>query len=42
MLQGIGRGAAPKILPRNYLRYLQTTLIIEEEGLVSEFMLGLV
>ena len=42
MLQGTGRGAIPKILPRNCLRHLQTTLIIGKEGLVSEFMLGVV
>ena len=41
MLQGVER-ATPKIFPRNYLRYLQTKLIIQEKGLVSEFMLGLV
>ena len=28
MLQHIGRVATPKITPRNFLRYLQTTLII--------------
>ena len=42
MLQGIGREATPKLFPRNCLRHLQTTLIIGEEGLVSEFMLGVV
>ena len=31
MLQDIGRVAAPKLVPRNCLRYLQTTLIMEGE-----------
>ena len=31
MLQGIGRVATPKLVPRNCLRYLQTTLIIAGE-----------
>ena len=38
MLQYIGGVASPKLAPRNCLRYLQTTLIMEGEGLVSEFM----
>ena len=38
MLQYIGRVATPKLLPRNCLRYLQTTLIMGGGGLVSEFM----
>ena len=38
VLQNIGRVAAPKLVPRNYLRYLQTTMIIGGGGLVSEFM----
>ena len=42
MLQHIGRVATPKLVPRKCLRYLQTTLIIEGGGLVSEFMWGIV
>ena len=39
MLQHIGIVATPKPVPRNYLRYLQTTLIMGGGGgLVSEFM----
>ena len=38
MLQYIGRVATPKLVPRNCLRYLQTTLIMVEGGLVSESM----
>ena len=38
MLQHIGRVATPKLVPRHCLRYLQTTLIMGEGGLVSEFM----
>ena len=38
MLQHIGRVATLKLVPRNCLRYLQTTLIMGEGGLVSEFM----
>ena len=38
MLQHIGRVATPKLVPRNCLRYLQTTLIMGGGGLVSEFM----
>ena len=38
MLQHIGRVATPKVVPRDYLRYLQTTLIMGGWGLVSEFM----
>ena len=38
MLQHIIRVATPKLVPRNYLRYLQTTLIMGRRGLVSEFM----
>ena len=40
MLQDIGRVATPKLVSRNYLRYLQTTLIMGGRGLVSEFMSG--
>ena len=39
MLQHIDRVATPKLVPRNCPRYLQTTLIMREGGLVSEFML---
>ena len=41
VLQYIGRVATPKLVPRNYLRYLQTTLIMEIGRLVSEFMWGI-
>ena len=36
MLQYIGRVATPKLVSRNCLRYLQTTLIMRGGGLVSE------
>ena len=42
MLQYIGRVATPKLVRRNYLRYLQTTLIMGKGGSVSEFMEGIV
>ena len=42
MLQHFGRLATPKRVPRNCLRYLQTTLILGEDGLISEFMWGIV
>ena len=42
MLQYIGRGAIPKLVPRNFLRYLQTTLIMLGGELVSEFMCSIV
>ena len=38
----IGRVPIPKLEPRNCLRYLQTTLIMGEGGLVSKFMWGIV
>ena len=38
MLQDIRRVSTPKLVPRNCLRYLQTTLIMGGGGLVSEFM----
>ena len=38
MLQHIGRVATPKLVPRNCLKYLQTTLMMGGGGLVSEFM----
>ena len=38
----IGRVATPKFVPRNCLRYLQTTLIMGGGRLVSEFMWGIV
>ena len=41
MLQYIGRVATPKLVSRNCLRYLQTTLIMGGGGLVSEFMWGI-
>ena len=42
MLQYLGRVTTPKLVPRNCLRYLQTTLIMRVGGLVSEFMWGIV
>ena len=33
MLQYIGRVATPKLVPRNCLRYLQTTLIMGGRGI---------
>ena len=42
MLQHIGRVATPKILPRNFVRYLQTELIMGGGGLVLEFMWDIV
>ena len=42
MLQDIGGVAKPKLVPRNRLRYLQTTLVMGGGGLVSEFMWGIV
>ena len=41
-LQHIDRAATPKLVPRNCLRYMQTTLIMEGVGLISEFMWGIV
>ena len=38
ILQDIGKVATPKLVPRNCLGYLQTTLIIGGGGLISEFM----
>ena len=38
MLQHIRRVATPKLAPRNCLRYLQTTLIMESGGSAYEFM----
>ena len=38
MLQYIGRVATPKTVPRNFLRYLQTELIMDGGGLVLEFL----
>ena len=42
MLQHIGRVAELKLVPRNCIRYLQTTLKMGEGGLVSEFIWGIV
>ena len=42
MLQYIGRVTTPKLVPRNCLWYLQTTLIMGKGGLVSELMWGIV
>ena len=42
MLLYIGRVATLKLVPRNCLSYLQTTLIMGGGGLVSEFMWGIV
>ena len=38
MLQDIGSVATPKLVPRNCLRYLEVTLIMERGELVTEFM----
>ena len=38
MLQHIDRVVTPKIVPRNFARYLQTELIMGGGGLVLEFM----
>ena len=38
ILQYIGRVAIPKLVSRNCLRYLQTTLMMGGGELVSEFM----
>ena len=38
MFQYTGRVATPKLVLRNCLRYLQTTLMMQEVLLVSEFM----
>ena len=42
MLQYIGSVAPPKLVPRNCLRYLQITLKMGGEELVSEFIWGIV
>ena len=42
ILQYIGRVATSKLVPRNCLRYLETTLIVGGEGLVSKFTWGIV
>ena len=45
ILQNTGKVVTPKLLPRNCLRCLQTTLItspLGAGGLVSEFMWGIV
>ena len=42
MLHHVGRVAKPKLVPRNCLRYLQTTLIMGRGGLVSENIWGIV
>ena len=42
ILQYIGRVAPPKLVPRNCLRNLQITLKMGGEGLVSEFIWGIV
>ena len=41
-LQRIGRVATLKLVPKNCLRYLQTTMIMGREGLVSKFMWSIV
>ena len=41
-LEKFGRVPTPKLVSRNCLRYLQTTLIMRGGGLVSEFMWGIV
>ena len=42
LLQYIVRVATPKLVQRNCLTYLQTTLKMEGVGLVSQFMGGIV
>ena len=42
MLQHVWRVATLKLVPRNCLRYLQTTPTMGGGGLVSEFMWGIV
>ena len=42
MLQHVWRVATLKLVPRNCLRYLQTTSTMGGGGLVSEFMWGIV
>ena len=42
MLQHIGRVATLKLVPGHRLRYLQTALIMEGGGLVSEFLWGII
>ena len=42
VLQHVRRVEPPKLLPEHCLRYLQTSLIMEERSLVSEFMWGIV
>ena len=42
MLQLNGRAAAPKLAPGNCLKYMQPTLIMKGEGLISELMSGIV
>ena len=42
MLRHIGRVSTPKLVPRDCPKYLQTTLIMGEGGLISEFMWGIV
>ena len=37
MLQHTGKVATPKLVPRNCLRYFQTTLIMEGGGLISDW-----
>ena len=38
MLQYIGGVATQKLVPRNCLRYLQTTLVVKGGKLISEIM----
>ena len=42
VLQDVWREATPKLAKRNYLKYLQRTLIMGRRGLVSEFIWGIV
>ena len=37
MLQHTGKVATPKLVPRNCLRYFQTTLIMGGGGLISDW-----
>ena len=42
MLQHVGRVATRRLVPRNCLRYLQTTLKMGVQGLISKFMWSIV
>ena len=42
ILQHIGRVATPKLVPRNCIRYLQTTLIMWRLGSVPKFISAII